>query len=333
MCKVILHCTWQARRPHRGGLGLKYARRRFFTRESLPHIYSRVGGSTLSDAMATRGTIGFYICSESFMKGKTIAILEHRLGEQMAELVTKYGGTPFWAPALAEVPDIDLVHIRALFDQWDASPPNVFIFQTGAGATAFFRAAETLKLTGKLLALLQAAQIAVRGPKPAAVLRSHQVRIDHSAKEPYTTTEVIAALEPVALRGARVVVQRYGETNWELQKILQEKHAEVIEIATYRWGLPENTRPLVELMDALERNEIDVVAFTSASQAVNLFAVAAHSSRQEILRTSLKRTLVASIGPVCTAALHKLGITVDIEPHPPKLGAFVAAITQELSRP
>lgn len=267
------------------------------------------------------------------MKGKTIAILEHRLGEQMAELVTKYGGTPFWAPALAEIPDIDLVYIRELFDQWEASPPNVFIFQTGAGATAFFCAAEKLNLTDKLQALLQAAEIVVRGPKPAAVLRSHQIPIHHSAKAPYTTTEVIAALDSVELAGQRVVVQRYGETNWELQKILQEKHAEVIEIATYRWGLPENTRPLVDLMDALERNEIDVVAFTSASQAVNLFAVAGQSTRQEVLRTSLKRTLVASIGPVCTAALHKLGITVDIEPHPPKLGAFVAAITQELSRP
>lgn len=266
------------------------------------------------------------------MKGKTIAILEHRLGEQMAQLVTKYGGTPFCAPALSEIPDVDLVHIRKLLGDWDATPPSVFIFQTGTGATAFFRAVQTLDLTDKLLALLSAAQVAVRGPKPAAVLRSYQVRIDYSASAPYTTTEVLAALACLPLAGKRVVVQRYGETNRELQKILEEKHAEVVEIATYRWALPENTQPLVDLMDALERNEIDVVAFTSASQAMNLFEVAGQTTRQEVLRNTLKRTLVASIGPVCTAALHKLGITVDIEPQPPKLGPFVAAITQELSR-
>ena len=37
------------------------------------------------------------------MKDKTVAILETRVGAQMADLVRKYGGIPFSAPALAEV--------------------------------------------------------------------------------------------------------------------------------------------------------------------------------------------------------------------------------------
>jgi hypothetical protein len=37
--------------------------------------------------------------------------------------------------------------------------------------------------------------------------------------------------------------------------------------------LPEDTTPLLRLIDALGRDEIDVVAFTTASQASNLFAV------------------------------------------------------------
>ena len=47
------------------------------------------------------------------MKDKTIAILENRVGEQMANLIRKYGGTPFSASALAEIPDIDPAHIRS----------------------------------------------------------------------------------------------------------------------------------------------------------------------------------------------------------------------------
>ena len=85
-------------------------------------------------------------------------------------------------------------------------------------------------------------------------------------------------------------------------------------------------------MDALERNAIDVVAFTSASQAINLFAVAKQAGRPESLKNSLNRTMVASIGPVCTAALDKLGVRVDIEPHPPKLGPFINAINDKLSK-
>ena len=41
------------------------------------------------------------------MRGKTVAILESRLGPQMVDLVAKHGGVPMHAPALAEVPDVD----------------------------------------------------------------------------------------------------------------------------------------------------------------------------------------------------------------------------------
>lgn len=265
------------------------------------------------------------------MKDKTIAILENRVGDQMADLVRKYGGTPFSAPALAEIPDIDPAHIAGLLDDWDSNPPDIFIFQTGVGVKGLLAATDSLQLTDKLLRLLEAAQVVVRGPKPTAVLRSRNVRIDVAAREPYTTVEVLAELDATDLRGKRVVVQRYGETNRELQRVLEDRGTQVIEIATYRWSLPENTEPLIKLMDALDRNEVDAVAFTSASQAHNLFTVARQSGRQESLKESLNRTLVASIGPVCSAALSKLGVRVDIEAHPPKLGPFVTALNDTLS--
>jgi uroporphyrinogen-III synthase len=264
------------------------------------------------------------------MKDKTIAILENRAGEQMADLVRKYGGTPFCAPALAEIPDIDPAHIAELLHEWDSKPPDIFIFQTGVGVKALFAATDTLALTNTLLRFLDAARVVVRGPKPTAVLRSRKVRIDFSAEEPYTTTEVLAELD-AKLDGKRVVVQRYGETNLELQKILENRGAQVIEIATYRWSLPEDTQPLIRLMDALERGEIDLVAFTSASQPNNFFTVATQMKRLDALKINLNRTVIASIGPVCTAALNKLGVRVDIEPHPPKLGPFVDAINNALS--
>lgn len=265
------------------------------------------------------------------MRDKAIALLENRVGDQMADLVRKYGGTPFSAPALAEIPDIDPAHIADLLQEWDAKPPDIFIFQTGVGVKALFAATDSLHLTGQLLGRLEAAQVAVRGPKPSAVLRSRNVRIDFRAKEPYTTAEVLLELDAVMLQGKCVVVQRYGETNWELQKALEGRGAQVIEIATYRWSLPENIEPLIKLMDALDRNEIDAVAFTSASQANNLFSVARQLGRQDTLKSSLNRTVIASIGPVCTAALNKLGIRVNIEPHPPKLGPFITAINGMLS--
>ncbi len=267
------------------------------------------------------------------MKDKTVAILESRMRDRIAGLVCKYGGTPFSAPALAEIPDVDPAHIKELIRDWNSAPPDIFIFQTGVGTRALFAATDSLGLTDVLLRLLDAAQVVVRGPKPATILHSRKVRIDRAARDPFTTHEVLAEMQDTPLRGKRVVVQRYGETNRELRAALESQGAEVIEIVTYRWTLPEDTAPLLRLIDALGRDEIDLVAFTSASQASNLFAVAKDDGKEASLKQSLDRTLVASIGPVYSAALRKLAVRVDIEAQPPKLGPFIDAIDAALSGP
>lgn len=265
------------------------------------------------------------------MKDKTIAILENRAGAQLADLVRKYGGTPFSAPALAEVPDIDPVLIAQLVKDWQVDLPDIFIFQTGVGVKALFATTDALGITDSLLQTLASAMIVVRGPKPTAALRARNVRIDFSASEPYTTAEILTQLDVASIAGKRVIVQRYGDTNFELQAALEERGAKITEVATYRWSLPEDTKPMVDMMGALDADTIDVVCFTSASQVYNLFTVAQQLNRKENLQTGLNRSLVASIGPVCTAALNKFGIRVDIEPNPPKLGPFISAINNKLA--
>src|SRR2546430_11281951 len=197
------------------------------------------------------------------MKDKTVAILESRMRDHIASLACKYGGTPFSAPALDEIPDIDPVHIQELIRDWNSTPPDIFIFQTGVGTRALFAATDLLGLTDLLLRLRDAAQVVVRGPKPATVLYSRKVRIDCAASDPFTTHEVLAEMHGTPLRGKRVVVQRYGETSRELQAALEREGADVIQIVTYRWGLPEDTAPLLRPIGALGRDEIDLVAFTS----------------------------------------------------------------------
>src|SRR6266849_3839845 len=191
------------------------------------------------------------------MRGKRIAILEARLGQQLAELVAARGGVPVHAPALAEVPDLDAGAIGELVRSLEARPAALAIFQTGVGTRALFNATDSLGLTPTFLALLAKSTVVVRGPKPTAALRSRGVRIDRAAAEPFTTHEVLAAIEDLELRATRVIVQRHGTVNAELDSALAARGAEVVEIPTYRWSLPQDTGPLAELIGALERGEMD----------------------------------------------------------------------------
>ena len=111
------------------------------------------------------------------------------------------------APALAEVPDLDHTRIAGLLGELESHPPKAVIFQTGVGTQALFAATDSLGITPKLLGLLANCVVVARGPKPTAALRSRKVRIDRSAKEPYTTVEVLESLEDLSLGGECVVVR------------------------------------------------------------------------------------------------------------------------------
>ncbi len=266
------------------------------------------------------------------MNGQTIAILESRLGEQLVDLIAKRGGKPVWAPALAEVPDVEPQFIADLIQEWKAKPVTAVIFQTGVGTHALFRATDTLGLTTVLLELLAATTVVVRGPKPTGALRSRNVHIDISAQDPFTTAEILAGIAALTIAGERVVVQRYGARNVELEDGLKARGAVVIEIPTYRWSLPVDTRPMVDLIAALERREIASVVLTSASQIQNLFEVAKSLNKADTLAASLNATLVASIGPVCSAALLRFGVRPGLEASPPKLGPLINALDAALSQ-
>ena len=75
------------------------------------------------------------------------------------------------------------------------------------------------------------------------------------------------------------------------------------------------------------------MVFTNSEQLRNLFAVAERLGRADTLRAALNRTLVASIGPVASAALRDAKVEVGLEASPPKLGPLVEALDAALSPP
>jgi uroporphyrinogen-III synthase len=264
------------------------------------------------------------------MKPKVVAILETRTGAHLAELIARRGAVPMLAPALEEVPDVEPQTVLALLQEWRAHPFKMVIFQTGVGTRALFQMTDSLGSTAELLQLLEPALVVVRGPKPIGELNARQVHIDVRAASPFTTEMVLEAVAGIALAQSRVLVQRYGAANLLLSDALEARGAVVQEIATYRWALPADTRPLKRLLDALASSSIDAVVFTSAVQVQNLNTVAEGMNRAGRLGDLLQGVVVASIGPVCSRALMQYGIKPSFEANPPKLGPLLAGLDDAL---
>jgi uroporphyrinogen-III synthase len=265
------------------------------------------------------------------MKSKVVAILETRTGAHLAELVARRGGVPMLVPALEEVPDVDPQAVLSMLERWRVDPFKICIFQTGVGTRALFSATDAVNLTLKLKELLAASMIVVRGPKPVGELNARDIRIDIRAASPFTTETVLTALAGTAVKDSSILVQRYGATNQALAQALEARGATVHEIATYRWALPANTQPLVELLDALRQGRVDAVVFTSAVQMHNLYAIAQKAGNAADLASHLNRSVVASIGPVCSRTLRDYGVTPTLEANPPKLGPLLSALESALS--
>lgn len=260
------------------------------------------------------------------MKGRTILILENRAGDQMTHAVERRGARALWIPVLDEVPDIDPAEVAAIIASHRAQPFALAVFQTGVGTRALFEAAARGAQEGALRDLLAQAKVAARGPKPSAVLRGQKVRIDFTAADPYTTDELLAAIPLDTLSGERVLVQRHGEFNQALHDALAGHGAKVEELPLYRWQRREDN--VVQLLDTLSREPVDAVVFTSMAQVHALFAD--NEAQRVALRAALAKPMVCSIGPVCSAALREAGVTVGLEPSPPKLGALFEAMEKAL---
>ncbi len=225
---------------------------------------------------------------------------------------------------------MDPERVAALLQDWRARPFSLALFQTGVGTEALFRATDALGLTDELRRLLAEVTVAVRGPKPAGPLGARGVRIALRAAAPFTTEPVLAAVSGVALRGGRVLVQRYGATNRPLRAALEAFGAQVEEIVTYKWGMPADTAPLERLLAALAESRVDAVLFTSAVQIHHLQAFAQATGHGPGLAARLNAVIVGSIGPVCTRALREYGIEPTVEADPPKLGPLIAALETAL---
>lgn len=262
-------------------------------------------------------------------KDANVALLEARMSSEMAGLISRNGGKPYSVPAVREVPVDSRGEVAAFIDHLVGGQLQIVTFFTGVGANALFQEADRLGQLPALLAALQNATVVCRGPKPSAVLKRYNVPISFTAREPYTTTELLEVLLPATEPGANVAVVHYGERNAAVVQALQEKDAHVEELCLYEWLLPEDIQPLQDLVRNIIAQKVDAVVFTSQVQVRHLFQIAADLHlTQELTQALNSKTVVASVGPTCTGVLQDYGVKPHVIPEHPKMGHLVKALVE-----
>lgn len=268
--------------------------------------------------------------TQASLQGLSVVSFESRRAREIAELIRRYGGEPFIAPSMREVPLGENSAALNFFRELEAGTIDFVIFLTGVGTRTLIDAVGTQYARERIVAALRRAGLVARGPKPVAALKELGLQPSVSAPEPNTWREVLSELDAkAAIKGRRIAVQEYGVTNPGLVAGLEARGAEVLRVPVYRWALPEDTGPLRSAMGKILDTQVDMVLFTNATQVDHLFKVAAREKLDQPLRLALGKIVVASIGPICSAALKVLGLQVDVEPDHPKMGHLIAALARK----
>ena len=269
-------------------------------------------------------------------RGARVLVLESRRARELSSIVTSYGGVPVPAPSMREVPLESNTTAADAVRTLTGGGFDVVVLLTGVGARAWIDVADRVcHAREAFVDALTRVRVAVRGPKPLAVLRELQVPAWVTAPEPNTWRDLLAAIDAAGadvLHATRVAVQEYGASNPELIAGLQTRGAVVTRVPVYQWSLPEDLEPLRDGIRRLIAGEIGVALFTTGTQAVHLMQVADTMQLADAVREALRRVLVASIGPTTSEELVKQGIRPRLEPSHPKMGFLVREAAELVGR-
>lgn len=262
--------------------------------------------------------------------GLRIASLESRRSEDMARLITKFGGDAHVSPSMREVPiEPNRPAIDFAYRVITGEIP-IMIFMTGSGFRYLLKSIEKHVQPQRFLDALSDITTIARGPKPAAAIREVGVTPTFRVPEPNTWRDLLKMIdEGIPVANQVVGVQEYGVTNTSLIAGLETRGAIPETVRVYGWEYPEDTGPLEVNVRAIAAGQRDMLLLTSAHQVVNMLRMADSLSLTDALREGLKQTVVASIGPTTSDMLRESDIHVDMEPSHPKMGHLVSEAARD----
>lgn len=280
------------------------------------------------------------------LAGLTVAITGSRRAQELANLITSFGGKPYLAPTVGIEEGRDISkEVEGFINKISEESIDYAIFMTGPGVYSLMSTARNLGIDRKLIEALQQVTIVARSLKPKIALANHGVKTDAVPEE--NTAEGIVKLLMMShnIAGKKVVVLWHGSYSPIIKERLCSAGADVFEFSTYNYSLelkesgaqilkemgfnyiPPDEEKAVKLIEDIGKGVIDAITFTSPPSARDLFSIAEAHGMSESLQLSLNNTvIVVSVGPSTRKAIEENGVQVDVMPQVYKMGAMVKAL-------
>ncbi len=248
------------------------------------------------------------------LNGIRIVLPETRQLDLLTTMLEKYQATVIRCPLVAILDNPDSAPVEKWVRKFVGSPPDLFIIMTGEGLRRLTGFAERLGLKDEFLSAIGQTRKLVRGPKPVAALKELNLTPDIHASAP-TTDGVMDTLDKMEIEHQKVAIQLYGtDPNEKLMDYLKGKRVMPQPVAPYIYASEADDQRVLQLINDLEHGQVEVIAFTSASQFKRLRKVAKANGLDSQLVENLNKIKVAAIGPVMAQELENAGVNVHIQP-------------------
>jgi uroporphyrinogen-III synthase len=248
------------------------------------------------------------------LNGYRILILETREEAQFSRLLTEQGADVLQCPMFTIHDAPDPAPIEAWIRRFVQNPCDDLVLMTGEGLRRLMKVARRIGVEQDFIAAVGKARKFARGPKPGRALREIGLEPQVITEKP-TSEGIAEMLSRVDLKGHRVGLQLYPDRDHGvLIGAIKALGAEVEPVLPYVYDAQTADTNIVTAIDEMSQGRIDAIALTSSGQVRRLFEVAQAHRCEERLREGLKRTPIASVGPVVSDELKSHGLGADITP-------------------
>ena len=281
------------------------------------------------------------------LDGLTIAITGSRRANELAHLVTSFGGKPYVAPTIAiQAPNKMKTGIRQFITEILQRKFDLVLVMTGPGIQAILDESKSVNKEQQFLEALRQIPVVARSGKPQQVLSKHGVSENVALPQHETVDSCFELALARDVSGKCVAVIWHGASSVEQVKKLRTAGARVLEFSTYQYSnefdmngtdlleslgykyVEPNTRKIFELIGGLVNGDVYAVTFTSPPAVDNLFDIAAEHNRAEDLRKALNDVVTVAIGPSTKQTIERHGVHVKVVPDTYKMGPMIAALVR-----